>query len=191
MIEYVAAGFVAGMLAGMGLLTVLAIYYGKKFLKKEQARIEAAEKKMEKDVAEVKRQNAAAAKLKEAGKIIETQNQIVSAVQQPSANSLHSRHKNRLVGDWKALEEKKQKLFADVLKSGVDPVLSVFDTDTNTTKEMKLSELVGVMKNKPSPFEEDSKDGKKKKNKRSITRKTKNGKTLYLVEDEDDSKTSH
>ncbi len=131
--------------------------------------------------------------LDEAAQIIETQNNMASMIQQPSKNSLHSRHKNKMMDEWKTLDDMKNSLFSKILKSGADPIVNVYDDTIKRTREMKLSELCEMMgaNVKPLDINEDTKKIERIAIKGSKIKKVvKNGKVFHLIKGEG-NKTTH
>src|SRR6185369_8368026 len=57
--------------------------------------------------------------------ITSRQMDLISSVDRPSASAAHSRHKNSIAGELKALEQQKIDIFKSILADGVDPQLSI------------------------------------------------------------------
>ena len=83
-------------------------------------------------------------------------------------------------------------IFAEIIKSGADPIVNVYDDSIQKSREMKLSELVKMMSGAPTIM--DNSDTKKLKGKADrgarIKKIVKNGKVFHLIENKD-TKTSH
>lgn len=74
--------------------------------------------------------------------ITERQMQLISNTERPSASAAHSRHKNSIMGELKALEQEKIEIFKSILSDGVDPQLSI--VVDGQPQNMKMSEAVAL-----------------------------------------------
>lgn len=211
--QYFAMGFGTGVLTGVAIFLLFALRQADKAERQNKEIANMQIEIIEKEAAKLKKRfdkkrkltERVTAQLDEASKIIETQNNLAAALQQPSKNAPHSRYKNRMAADWKALEDKKQDIFASILKSGADPVVQVYDDEIKKTRDMKLSELMQAMginpKSGPPPSPQQAKiileeDPKVKELKKAaganttVKKKVVKGRTFYVIENKDD-KTNH
>lgn len=85
------------------------------------------------------------ARLKEAGDMTKEQNDIMTASSQPSSNALHSRHKNGLIARYKELEKLKMEVLTSIIKEGHDPMVTVFNAQTNQNEELPLSQFLNAI----------------------------------------------
>ena len=109
--------------------------------------------KMKEKVNEARtRINSVKDRLGEVYSISKRQQDLQAALDMPSTNALHSRHKNGIVAELKELEEQKYNILQSILKDGFDPLINVINED-NTKEEMKLSQFVAKM-NGAHPLEE-------------------------------------
>jgi len=69
------------------------------------------------------------------------QHELISQVDRPSASASHSKYKNKIVGELKALEEKKREILKTILDDGVDVHISMMDSNGQLTKIL-ISELL-------------------------------------------------
>lgn len=77
--------------------------------------------------------------------ITEKQLELVSRTDRPSASAAHSRNKNNIVSEIKALEEEKMDIFRSILNDGIDPNLQmIIDGQPQT---IKMSEAVAMHEN--------------------------------------------
>lgn len=200
-LQYLGIGFAAGLLAGIGAFAIFLAWQARRIVndvkadmskQQEQAKKQAHKNKQEND--KRRRFNEMVThQLEQAGQIIEAQNNIHSQLQQPSKNSLHSRHKNKLVSDWKILEEKKQEIFHNILRSGADPIVNVYDDTIKQTREMKLSQLVQMMGSQAQPIDDNEADKRVKDQageNATIKKVVKNGKTFHVISN-NGNKTEH
>lgn len=197
---YLAISFTIGVFAGCGMFALYIIYHAKQIFKKTKEQQEVQRAAIKKETARLKKEIASKQKktediqnkLEEAGQIIEAQNQIAAAVQQPSANAIHSRHKNKLTADWHTLEEKKREIFNNILAAGADPIISVYDDNIKRAREMKLSDLVSMMNAGTNAINDIA--GNKLRSqvdKDTVVKKVvKNGKTFHIIENKG-NKTEH
>jgi len=74
--------------------------------------------------------------------ITDRQMQLISSTERPSASAAHSRHKNSIVGELKALEQEKIEIFKSILADGVDPQLSI--VIDGQQQNIKMSEAVAI-----------------------------------------------
>lgn len=201
-LQYLGIGFAAGILAGIGLIVIFAVSQVKRVVRDIKEDIEKQKKEAEAEHAKVKKSMDAkrkfdeivAKQLNEAGKIIETQNNIATALRQPSKNALHSKHKNKMVSDWKILDNKRNEIFSKILKAGADPLVNVYDNTIKKTKEMKLSQLMQIIGSSVIPLEpnEDTKKIQATVGKdTSVKKVVKNGKVFHLIEGGKGNKTNH
>lgn len=99
-------------------------------------------KQMDKVISEAEKAGAAKIRWKEIEKITKEQNSLISSMYNPSSNSLHSRHKNNIAQQIKALEEKKNDILKEFLKDGLDPEVTALDPIDKTVRKMRVSELI-------------------------------------------------
>lgn len=85
-------------------------------------------------------------RLQRASELTRLQNEIMTAAQQPSANALHSKHKNGLIQQYKALEIEKMGVLTSIVKDGFDPVVTVFNAHSKQNEEVKLSQFLQSFK---------------------------------------------
>jgi len=78
-------------------------------------------------------------RLNRASELTRIQNEIVAQAQQPSQNAMHSKHKNSLIQQYKALEAEKMGLLQSILKEGHDPLVTVYNAAAKQNEEVKLS----------------------------------------------------
>ena len=107
--------------------------------------------------------------------IAEEQHNLIGQVDRPSASAAHSKHKNKIVGELKALEEKKREILKTILDDGVDVHISMMGSDGQLTKIL-ISELLNG--DIPSPDETESNNPPK------VVRK------LQLVKEENNNESS-
>lgn len=74
--------------------------------------------------------------------ITDRQLELVTRAERPSASAAHSRHKNSIIGELKALEQEKIEIFRSILADGIDPKLSIVIDGKPST--MKMSEAVAL-----------------------------------------------
>ena len=74
--------------------------------------------------------------------ITERQMDLIASTERPSANASHSRHKNSILGELKALEQEKIDIFKSILSDGIDPQLSV--SVDGQPQNMRMSEAVAL-----------------------------------------------
>lgn len=84
-------------------------------------------------------------KLDRINEISSEQIKYFGALERPNASAAHSRHKNSIVSQIKAMEAEKIELFKSILDSGVDPLLTV--VIEGETKSMRASELLPILTN--------------------------------------------
>ena len=194
-------GFAAGIFAGIGMFAIFLAYQTKRLFKDVKQDVDKQNAAMQQETAKLKKQTAARQRfnqivthqLEEAGKIIEAQNNIATQLRQPSKNSLHSKHKNRMVGDWKILEDKKQEIFTNILKTGADPIVNVYDDTIKQTREMKLSQLMQMMGSNTLPIDDDTAEKRLQEQageNATVKKVVKNGKTFHIIQNKG-NKTEH
>jgi hypothetical protein len=103
------------------------------------------------------------------------QHDLISQVDRPSASAAHSKHKNKIVGELRALEEQKREILKTILNDGVDVHISMMDSDGTLTKIL-ISELLNG--DIPSPEKTESNNPPK------VVRK------LQLVKEENNDESS-
>jgi hypothetical protein len=81
-------------------------------------------------------------RLKRLSDITQRELEIMGSMSYPSANATHSRHKNSLVSEAKALQEEKIAIMRSMVAEGLDLEMSVID-ESGQSKKMKLSEFLG------------------------------------------------
>jgi hypothetical protein len=129
MIAVFFAGFIMGM-AFILFLSYVSVNAQKKKIKDAFAKVVRTSEQEEKILEAVR------PRLKQAAEISNRQVDLLSQAQMPSKNSLHSRHKNDLIGEIKMLEEEKRSILRSILNEGVDPKLTI--TNDNNEKEIIL-----------------------------------------------------
>jgi len=118
-------------------------------------------------------------RLQRASELTRLQNEIMQAAQQPSANALHSKHKNGLIQQYKALEIEKMGVLTSIVKDGHDPLVTVFNSASKQNEEVKLSTFLQAFKS-TEPTETDPNvpltegDG--------IRKIVKDGKTFFVID---------
>lgn len=107
-------------------------------------------KEVEKKLEEIKNGNSEVQKTRELHakvkpkidritEITNEQLQLKSNSEQPSKNAVHSRYKNNLIGQFKALDDEKTQLLREVVEEGYDPLITIED-EFGETKSITLSE---------------------------------------------------
>jgi len=81
-------------------------------------------------------------RLKKASELTRRQNEISTTATQPSINSLHSKHKNTLVNQYRELEKEKMTILKSIVKDGFNPSVTIFNTATRQYEEMLLSHFL-------------------------------------------------
>jgi hypothetical protein len=200
-LQHLGIGFAAGIFAGIGLFALFITYQTRRIVSDIKEDHDQQRTALKQETTRIKKQTAERNKfnevvshqLEEASKIIEAQNNIATALRQPSQNALHSRHKNKMVGDWKILEDKKQEIFTNILKTGADPIVNVYDDRIKGAREMKLSQLMQLMGSNTLPIDEDA-AGKKLQDEAgegaTVKKVVKNGKTFHVIQNKG-NKTEH
>ena len=77
--------------------------------------------------------------LREAAEIAKIQMEMLSQIDAPSKNALHSKYKNGLISEIQELETQKMALLKQVLDSGFDPTITVMN-DEGVLEEQLLSD---------------------------------------------------
>jgi len=88
-------------------------------------------------------------KIDRINEISKEQAKYMGSLDQPSASAAHSRHKNSIVSQIKALEQEKIELFSSILDSGADPMLKV--AIDGEVKNLRASELLPYLKSEKTP----------------------------------------
>lgn len=81
-------------------------------------------------------------RLNEAAELTKQQNELAAASSLPSANALHSRHKNLMAARYKQLEDQKIAVLQSIVRDGFDPMVTVFNAATNQNEEVLLSHFL-------------------------------------------------
>lgn len=119
-------------------------------------------------------------RLNRASELTRIQNELISQAQQPSQNALHSRHKNGLIQQYKALEVEKMGVLQSIIKDGHDPMVTVFNQALKQNQEVKLSDfLTQFVPNTPKETPTDPNlitEGE------GIRKVEKAGKTFYVID---------
>lgn len=154
----------------------------------EKKRDELKEKMVKEDKAMEDKKSKIIANFKRAEAISNEVQELVSSVDQPSQNALHSKHKNMAIHKIKQLEAEKYTLLKEVVDMGYNPEIPVQDVATGHVKRMKLSEhLLEIQKNISGNFLDDYIDSKKTKDSKGKVEKfEKNGKTFFVHSNDDD-----
>jgi hypothetical protein len=93
-----------------------------------------------------KEKNQINMKLKQAQEIAIKVDELLTSINNPSKNALHSRYKNGLIGEIKILETQKFEILESVLKDGFDPIIAAKTLETSEPVKMKLSEFIARVK---------------------------------------------
>ena len=146
-------GFLAGFNLGLVVCAVLVWFRVKNamlsFYDKEKATIE---KMLPPPSVPAKTNEALATeesvnlRLQRASELTRLQNEIMQQAQQPSQNALHSKHKNGLIQQYKALETEKMGVLESIVKDGHDPLVTVFNAASKQNQEVKLSQFLQQFK---------------------------------------------
>ena len=185
--------FIIGLISGTGITLAAVMTYGF-FLAKKQRKLETALKKELAGIAakredEEKKNQYVLSKIDMAKQIIAAQNKLTSMELSLSPEQLDRAHEEYLY-----LEDQKNKVFQEILATGIDPLLNVYDPSNGQFSEMKLSEVVaksmasmGTNHSKYPPEAATSQKLPESSGNVSISKKTnKDGKTFYLITKNDD-----
>lgn len=83
--------------------------------------------------------------------ITDKQLDLVSRVDRPSASAAHSRYKNDIVGQLKALEDEKVDIMRSIVDDGIDPNITI--SIDGEPQSMKMSEAINMHDiNNKKPF---------------------------------------
>lgn len=138
--------FGLGVGATMALLLTALIFVGRRFLNKvkdEAVKMaDATGKPMNESVQK---------RLLEAAEITKVQNELAASSSMPSANALHTRHKNLMAARFKQLEEQKIAVLQSIVKEGHDPLVTVFNSATNQNEEVPLSQFLQFVTGSGTP----------------------------------------
>ncbi len=135
MILTIHSAFFLGIVAGAAVTTLAGLIYGTSLAKQEDVKVKEAMKNVEL-LGSVKY------RFTKVNEITEAQLNLINQAERPSASASHSKHKNDIVGQIKALEEEKIEIFRSILKDGVDPKLSIM-TD-GKMQSIRMSEAVAM-----------------------------------------------
>ena len=97
-------------------------------------------------------------RLIEAAEITKTQLALQSQTDMPSKNALHSRHKNKLIGELKDLEMQKISLLRSILEDGFDPTITIM-TEDGTKEDLLLSKFLSQAYNPTDEVKSPKPDG--------------------------------
>lgn len=161
--------YVFSFLAGVGVgILVLPIYirikYRHEFNKVKRA-IDAVKKANYEAPTSVTSKTQAKEGMQKLIEITDEQSKILSSLEEPSKNSLHSKYKNQLAGKMHDLQEKKVDVIRDILSTGYDPKVMV-SSENGEVESINLSEylerIISSLPNPPTTNTEtkDSKRGK-------------------------------
>jgi hypothetical protein len=114
----ITSAFFLGMLAGALILLLAGLVYGGEISKKEDAALK-------KSLKDIELMGSVKYRFTKVNEITEQQLNLISRAERPSASAAHSRSKNDIIGQIKALEEEKMVLFRSILKDGIDPKLQM------------------------------------------------------------------
>lgn len=114
----VTSAFFLGMVAGALVLLAALLSYSGELSKKEDVALK-------KTLKDIELMGSVKYRFSKVNEITEQQLALISRAERPSASAAHSRSKNDIVGQIKALEEEKISIFRSILKDGIDPKLQM------------------------------------------------------------------
>jgi hypothetical protein len=132
--------FALGMLTGATLMIAYSTYEMRKLLR-NRVKVKAGSVKATDAPLSPEKSQTIRQRLAEAGRIADEQAQLRAMAEMPSKNSLHSRHKNNLVGQLFELEAQKISILKTVLGEGFDPMITIL-RDGGVQEEISLSQYV-------------------------------------------------
>jgi hypothetical protein len=136
-------GFLAGFNLGLVVAATFAFFKVKRwmldFYNREKTTIDKMTKPATTQPTQPAQDDSVAQRLNRASDLTRVQNEIIAQAQQPSQNSLHSKHKNALVQQYKAIEVEKMGILHSIIKDGHDPFVTVFNATSKQNEEVKLS----------------------------------------------------
>ncbi len=124
-----------GMVAGVFLTILCMTLYGDHLAKKEGD-------SFKKTLKDIELMGSVKYRFTKVNEITEQQLNLIGRAERPSASAAHSRSKNDIVGQIKALEEEKISIFRSILKDGIDPKLQIIVDGKPQT--IKMSEAVAM-----------------------------------------------
>ena len=127
--------FILGATVAVGGFIVWGLYRLKKLDKTKDQLMEKLQKHAADLEAGLKGVNERLVKAKE---LTERQVSMMSQIDQPSKNALHSKYKNDLVYEIRKIEDEKNELLRSILKDGYDPSITILNPD-NEKEVIKLS----------------------------------------------------
>lgn len=118
-------------------------------------------------------------RLARASELTRLQNDIMQQAQQPSANALHSKHKNELVQQYKALEIEKMSVLSSIIKDGHDPMVTVFNAASKQNEEVRLSVFLNATNWREKPKTDPNVSLTESEGIRKVE---KDGKTFFVID---------
>ena len=173
--------FTLGLISGIGIICALIAIYGY-FLTRKHVRVETF---LKKELAEAREKDEQQHQY--VLKKIEVAKQIITAQNKLSSTNISaaSPEVEVLQAEYMRLEEQKNTIFKEILATGIDPVLNVYDPVNGSFREMKLSEIVArsaaQYKPQPTPVGNPASPAYPTGNVNITKKMNKNGKTFYLI----------
>lgn len=114
-------GFVLGLMVGAAALIIYVRYAFNKVKKK----LTEATAKVKESEANLSLEESIFQRMQEVARITEAQLELRAQAEMPSKNSLHSRHKNGIIGQLQELEYQKLSILRTVLGDGHNPTVEI------------------------------------------------------------------
>ncbi len=134
--------FLAGVLTGVSLCTILLYLIGKKLVKKVATELDNKSKSNDEIEEKLERVKAITAE----------QISLMRQSDGPQRNSMDGKYKNSIYSKMKILDEEKHELLKSILMAGHDPQLTTMDED-GVVEKMRLSEYMDQMGYSRTPAE--------------------------------------
>jgi hypothetical protein len=127
--------FFIGFCLGIGCTLVAGMIWGSHITKDEK-------QSTDKLIKNIELMGSVKYRFTRVNEITEQQLNLIGRAERPSASAAHSRSKNDIVGQIKALEEEKIEIFRSILKDGLDPKLQIMIE--GKPQIIKMSEAVAM-----------------------------------------------